>query len=668
MCELTNESYASRDFAAHWPGWMIVWMALCLLSASVSADPGRWTQWGGDGRDFGSTLDAETNVVTWDALGPKVLWLQPIEPGYSAIVSDGARLFTMARDGDLEAMLALSPKDGKTLWRSDYPAPTGDLRGVDMSYGDGPQATPLVADGHVVGLGFTAILSAVEAESGTLRWRTDLRAEHEVGMLYFGHAASPVRVGDTVVVAAGGAHAFDLETGEPRWHNREFGASYASPILVESPAGRRLVIAGEGELVGLDPKTGELLWRHEHANPYRTFLSTPVSDGDGMVFASAYDLGSVALRIKADGVEKAWQLEDLQISQSNAVRSGRMLVASHRRTLVAVDLPTGEVLWRQKGVRRSNLVRQGENTLLLDDRGNLTVASMDRGGFRVQSRAQILEGRSWTPPTVIGDRLYARNGTSVVAVQWTESAQSPTQTLAGLKGTTAPSMDKAPGPVLELIEAVMAATLASDGATLAELHSQWDRWIESESAVVAHYYRGFIAWQLSSIAPQAERLSWLDRGVEDLKLAIGLKEDFADAHALLGSLYPAYWRLDRGRAMAIGPLGDEHLIRALELEPENPRVLGIQGLDLIHSPAQYGGDPEQGMEVLANASHRIAAERARPGSPAPAWGKALIPLWLAQQTAQRGEATKALEILGHVLEQAPGFTAARQLQQSLSSP
>ena len=481
---------------------LALWV-LCFVP-QLYAD-GKWLEWGGSGRDFGSSQAGDSRTTRpadkapgWGDLGPRLLWMQPLGPGYSGIVTDGDRLYTMTRADDDEVLLALSPQSGAEIWRHSYRAPTNGLQWVDKSYGDAPQATPLLAEGRVYGLGYTGIVTAVDATTGTHSWSRDLRSEQGVSVPYFGHAASPIRVGDSVVVAGGGVHAFDLRTGETRWQNREFEASYASPILVDAPGGTQLVVAGAGEVVGLDPANGQLLWRHEHSNQHRTILSSPVAGPGGRVFVSAYFLGSIGLRLEAGGkVSELWERDDFQVSQSNAVRVGEMVVASHNRNLVAVDLGSGEQLWKEKGVGRSNLVRHGDRALLLDDRGRLTVAAMDRGGFQNLASSQILEGRSWTAPTVVGDRLYARNGTSMVAVQWSVAARNRGETLAGHLEAAAESRPasllptSAPAELLAARDRALAAARSGDADQLRAADAALKPWSEhAELGIYGLYYRG----------------------------------------------------------------------------------------------------------------------------------------------------------------------------------
>lgn len=635
--------------------------ALGLIGAGSAGAEG-WGEWGGPGRDFGSSWKAPRHAqpVEWGELGPRILWWRDFGPGYSGIVTDGHALYTMTRQGEHERIVALAAADGENLWSYSYEAATDGLAAVDKSYGDAPQATPLLANGAVIGFGYTAVLSAVEAESGRLRWSRDLAQELSARPPYFGHAASPLPVDDAVVVLAGGVHAFDLADGEPRWHNRQLDGSYASPLLVEGPDGRQIVIAAAGEIVGLDAETGELLWRKEHANQHRTILSTPILGPDQTVFVSAYFLGSIALRLEPEGkARELWQQPDLQISHFNAVRNSDMVVASRDRRLMAVDLGSGEILWKEKGMGKSNLVRRGDDYLLLSDRGRLTLASMDRAGFRSRGSAQILEGRSWSPPTVVGDRLFARNGTSIVAVLWTKSAAGPGETLAGLRSRQPGSDVEMPEAFVNLTRDAEQAMQAGDPGWLVELAGHLEPWIEKPStAAQALYFRGFLRWRLSYDQDWTQALAHVDAAIEDLKSALAANPRLADAHALLASLYPRYYSLAPGRAMAIGPLGDDHLAGALELEPENARVVAIQALDLIHSPKQYGGDPEKGFELLEQAVQLADGQSATVG---PGWGRGLIRLWYAQQLVERSRVSEARRILTEAIEIYPGFRAAENL-------
>lgn len=646
---------------------------LALLSAFFLLAPAglgatSWPQFGGPGRDF--DLGA-SEIEPWSEDGPRVLWWHGIGNGYSGIVGDESRVFTMAREGEDEVVVAFDADDGDRLWSVGIRVRTESLSGVDRSWGDGPRATPLVAEDLVVALGFAGSLRALRGDTGRILWTKDLASEHGVPVPFFGHAASPIRFGDAVLVPAGGVLAFDLRSGEPLWENRDFAASYSSPILVGGPAGERLILAAAGEIVALDPEDGRLLWRHEHANQYGTFLSTPVAGPDGSLFASAYFLGSVALRLDADGMPTvAWKNEDLQIAHTNALRLGGAIVASRDRSLVALDAASGRELWRDRGVGEANLLRVGAKVLLLTERGRLELASVGAQGREVEATAELLPGRSWTGPTLIGSRLFARNREWIVAVDLSRDAGSASESLASaFRRDPGPTTDRAPSERRAERDALERAALSEDLETLRAADATFGSWSEDPGlAPLGLYYRGLAAWHLSAL-DSARGLEWVDLAVEHLEAALRLDPDLAEAHALLSPLYSAYYRLSRGKAAVVGPLGDEHLSEALRLDPENPRVLLMHGLDLLQSPPRYGGDPEAGQRTVREAIRAFEAgkNRAAGTDPGPRWGAALARVTLAGILSRSGESAEAEALLREALALEPSYSAASDLLEQLAA-
>jgi hypothetical protein len=84
--------------------------------------------------------------------------------------------------------------------------------------------------------------------------------------------------------------------------------------------------------------------------------------------------------------------------------------------LTAIDVRTGQVLWRNRSLARASLLRAGERLILLDEDGQLALASATRAGLQIHSKAQLFDGRSWTVPTLDGTALYARDRKAIVAL------------------------------------------------------------------------------------------------------------------------------------------------------------------------------------------------------------------------------------------------------------
>ena len=97
-----------------------------------------------------------------------------------------------------EFAAAFSVADGKTLWKTRL----SDLLKND-SYGDGPRATPAVDAGRVYALSGKGALRCLDAADGKPVWGCDLLEKFGGKPPEYGFAASPVVMGDMLVVVAG---------------------------------------------------------------------------------------------------------------------------------------------------------------------------------------------------------------------------------------------------------------------------------------------------------------------------------------------------------------------------------------------------------------------------------------------------------------------------------
>ncbi|MEZ4941737.1 MAG: hypothetical protein R3D58_12735 [Saprospiraceae bacterium] len=69
-----------------------------------------------------------------------------------------------------------------------------------------------------------------------------------------------------------------------------------------------------------------------------------------------------------------------------------------------------------------------------------------------------------------------------------------------------------------------------------------------------------------------------------------------------------------------GPEAAMTLEKAMALDPENPRVYMNKGMSLFFTPAQWGGDPVKGKELMELADEKFAAFKPA-SSIHPSWGK-----------------------------------------------
>ncbi len=74
-----------------------------------------WQQWRGPNRD--GVSNEKGLMDSWPESGPAVLWkATELGGGYSSVVVQGDRLFTMGKFGDQTHLIAVSRTDGIKLW------------------------------------------------------------------------------------------------------------------------------------------------------------------------------------------------------------------------------------------------------------------------------------------------------------------------------------------------------------------------------------------------------------------------------------------------------------------------------------------------------------------------------------------------------------------------
>ena len=170
-----------------------------LLLAAMPALADDWPQWMGPTRD---DQWKETGILQkFPPGGPKKLWSTPVGGGYAGpavakgkvyvtdYLAEGERgnnpMAPTKRQGK-ERVLCLDAKTGKELWKHEYDCP------YNLSYGAGPRCTPTVADGKVYALGAMGDLHVLDADTGTVVWAKDFKADYNAKTPLWGFTGHPL--------------------------------------------------------------------------------------------------------------------------------------------------------------------------------------------------------------------------------------------------------------------------------------------------------------------------------------------------------------------------------------------------------------------------------------------------------------------------------------------
>ena len=430
-----------HDFA----GLGRIWATL-LVVAVVSPRPahaGDWPSWRGP--QHNGHAAATTFPEAWPIGRPAPTWQAPLAAGWSSPIVAAGRVFATDRDGALERTAAFDAATGKLLWQA-ASAVDFDPHEVGRRHGNGPKATPVYAEGRVYTLGIAGMLHCYNAVDGTVVWKHNLPAEFAEprplpeGRAYvegedcvvvpigagqgapvplFGYTGSPVVAEGLLITAVGGKRggtimAFDAATGAVVWKALDENPSYSSPVVADIGGVRQVVVATGPQLVGLEIKTGKLLWSVPYQNQYDETIGTPVVAGD-MVLLSAVGRPLSAWRVEAIGgafqAREIWQVEDLSSYLSSVV-----VVADHVYGMndggewVCVKLADGTIAWRggNHGYYSTPVVA-GDRLIGLNEKGALAILAATPAGYRELAQNQLVVESTWTSPAVVGNRLYIRS-------------------------------------------------------------------------------------------------------------------------------------------------------------------------------------------------------------------------------------------------------------------
>jgi len=402
------------------------------VSAAPAPRAESWPVWGGPRRNF---IASSTGLAdAWPAEGPPRLWTRALGDGYSAIAEEQGLLYTGYRRGSRDVIVALDAATGKTFWEYAYDAPFKS--DYAETVGPGPYAMPQVIGNRVLTASAVGKIHSLDKRTGKPVWSHDLYAEQDATRLPFGYSCHGLPYKDTVIYLAGGAAsyfglgrgsaavAFRQGDGGVVWKNLAFRNAHSSPILINVDGEAQVATLVSDRVIGFNPDTGELLWSHPHATQHGLAIATPLwAEGNVLVVSSAYSGGARALKLTRSGgkttVTELWHNPRIQLHFGSAIKVGDHVYVSSGHSgpafMSAVELKTGKIAWQTRDFAKAQLLHADGKLIVLDEDGVLGLARATPERFQVLSRAPVQKRLSWTPPTLVGTRLFIRDRVSISA-------------------------------------------------------------------------------------------------------------------------------------------------------------------------------------------------------------------------------------------------------------
>lgn len=411
----------------HRLGWLLAVLSLSTLTLGAAALGAAalgavddWPQWRGPQRD------GRASSFQPPAQWPSQLverWRVEVGLGHSSPVVVGNKVYLFSRRGEDEVLGAFNLADGKALWHHGYTAPY-QVNPVAAMHGKGPKSTPAVADGRVVTLGISGIVTAWDAQSGKTLWQREFSKQFPQTSPLYGAAMSPVLVDERCIVHVGGHDkgalvALDVKTGETLWSWNDDGPGYSSPLVVTLDDVPQVITQSQKACIGIRLENGELLWRIPFTTEYDQNSVTPL-EHEGSVIFSGINKGVERYRIEEVEDEwetdKLWSEKEVSLYMSSPVSDGERLFGfSHKQKgqLFALDLTTGKMLWTSGGRLGDNaaLVLTGKVCWALTSEAELIVFKASDREFEQLARYRVAETPTWAHPAVLGSGVLIKDET-----------------------------------------------------------------------------------------------------------------------------------------------------------------------------------------------------------------------------------------------------------------
>jgi tetratricopeptide (TPR) repeat protein len=156
-----------------------------------------------------------------------------------------------------------------------------------------------------------------------------------------------------------------------------------------------------------------------------------------------------------------------------------------------------------------------------------------------------------------------------------------------------------------------------------EIANQFERISNIEkSEWLPLYYASYAYIMISFQEPEnAKKDQYLDQAQKYLDQAMAINPNESELHLLQGFLYPSRITIDpMNRGMQLMPEMNKSFDKALELNPDNPRVYFLRATMTFHMPEAYGGGAAKALPLFQLADEKFSIFKPKT-SISPNWGK-----------------------------------------------
>ncbi len=428
-------------------------LASAMLVSYASADD--WPQFLGPNRN--STSAQKGILRSWPTNGPDILWTVSVGRGFGGPVVKAGKVYLLDRDDEVgDNLRCFDLSNGQELWHFSYSAP-----GTVMF--PGSRSVPTVDGDHVYSCGHNGDLYCVNLHTHKPVWNKNIwtdfggtpyssasggRGQRGGGgdaaarFPFWAITQNPLVYRDLLIVASqapkAGVVAYDKLTGNIKWTTPPLGlVGYVSPAIVKVDGADHVVMVtpstnpfmggrgGEpemGNVVGLDPLTGKVLWKYSNWHCHIPVPSAVDAGENRVLIVGGYELGATMLKVEkqADGSYSARELFTTRQfgdqTKPPILHEGYFYAQygtnDRRDGLVCMSMD-GQIMWktrRSPDFNKGSMILADGLILATDGAKTLYLIQPDPAGFKALASAQLFaDAATGTDSDSLASRVGGRN-------------------------------------------------------------------------------------------------------------------------------------------------------------------------------------------------------------------------------------------------------------------
>lgn len=377
-----------------------------VLTLAHTATAGDWPRWRGPNLDGIST---ETGWRTdWPAGGPKQLWKTNVGIGCSSFTISKGRAYTMGNKDDKDTIYCFDAVTGKPIWKHTY-----DCELAPKYYEGGTSMSPTVDGSLVFTVSKEGHVFCLQAETGKVMWAKHLQKDFGGKMPTWGYAGSPLVLGQTLLLEAGGKGsslvALGKTMGNVMWRVGEDGAGYGSIMPFNYMGKVCLAIFNAFGPVVREATTGKEIARHPWNTKYDVNAATPIISKDTIFISSGYGTGAALLQLNPPGMKVVWQSKVMRNHFNSCILWKDHLYGFDESTFKCIEYATGKEKWARDDLGKGSLMLADGKLIIQGESGDLVLAEPTPLAYREIARAKVLSGKCWVVPVLANGRIYCKN-------------------------------------------------------------------------------------------------------------------------------------------------------------------------------------------------------------------------------------------------------------------